>query len=114
MLTFKLPFKLRVWLKLKSWRFQLGVKLLKWGASLTFVDDDYRDLFKDAINRNTCVGSHVESGNHLTGYIQPMCEYDTQSVINVLRQELMVKPDLAFSRTVVTEREEYYKETWKY
>ncbi len=56
--------------------------------------DINRDLFKDAINRNTTIGSHVDSGGHIRGEINPMCEYDTQSVINVLRLELLINDDI--------------------
>lgn len=97
-----------------SLRFKLGIKLLKWGSLLVFKDQYYKDLLKDAVNRNTLIGSIVESGNHIAGYVQPMCEYDTQSVVNVLNQELLVKKDIAFVGMSPTDKVVYYKEKWKY
>lgn len=101
-------------LNLKSIKFKFGVKLMSWGSKLVFSSDENRDKFKDAINRNTLLGSFADSGGHLAGCIQPMCEYDTQSVINVLNQQLMFKTAVAFDDIVTTEKEEYYKENWKY
>jgi hypothetical protein len=99
---------------LSNLKFRLGITLLSWGSQLVFTNDDSKQLFKDAVNRNTLIGSHIETGNHLTGYVQPMCEYDTQSVINVLNQKLLINEDAAFVGMSITEKHEYYKETWKY
>jgi hypothetical protein len=93
-------------------RFNLGVKLMSIGARLCFNSDDSRDLFKDAINRNTTVGSHVDSGDHIRGSLGPMCEYDTQSVINVLTLKLLSEDDVAFSGVKTSEKVEYYKDKW--
>tara|TARA_R110000851_G_scaffold54908_1_gene129242 strand:- start:44 stop:337 length:294 start_codon:yes stop_codon:yes gene_type:complete len=93
-------------------RFKLGVKLMSLGARLCLSSDFNRDLFKDAINRNTTVGSHVDSGDHIRGTVSPMCEYDTQSVINVLCMELMINDDVAFGKIKTSKRIEYYKEEW--
>ena len=93
-------------------RFNLGVKLMSIGARLCFNSDGNRDLFKDAINRNTTVGSHVDSGDHIRGSLSPMCEYDTQSVINVLTLKLLTEDDVAFSSVKTSERVEYYKDKW--
>lgn len=97
-----------------SFRFKLGIKLLKWGSLLVFKDQYSKDLLKDAVNRNTLIGSIVESGNHIAGEVQPMCEYDTQSVVNVLNQELLVRKDIAFVDMSPTDKVAYYKEKWKY
>lgn len=82
------------------------------GAKLCLDSGESRDLFKDAINRNTTAGSHIDSGDHLRSSIDPMCEYDTKSVINVLSQELLTKDDVAFSGVKTSKRIEYFKEEW--
>ena len=99
---------------LKGYKFKIGVKLLKWGSLLVFKDKQSKDLLKDAVNRNTLIGSIVESGNHIAGEVQPLCEYDTQSIVNVLKQELLVKKDLAFVGMSPTDKMSCYKEKWKY
>lgn len=83
------------------------------GARLCLNSDEDKESFKNAINRNTTVGSFIDSGDHLRDEIKPMCDYDTQSVINVLSQELLIKKDVAFSDTVTTDKKEYYKEVWR-
>ena len=93
-------------------RFKFGVKLMGIGARLCLDSDINRDLFKDAINRNTAVGSYVDSGDHVKGMVSPMCEYDTQSVINVLSLELLFNDDVAFCGIKTSKKAGYYKEDW--
>lgn len=85
---------------------------MSWGAKLCLNSDEDKEKFKDAINRNTTCGSHIDSGDHLRGAISPMCEYDTQSVINTLKHELLINNDIAFSGEKTSKRIEYYKEEW--
>lgn len=83
------------------------------GAKLCLNSKEQKQAFKDAINRNTTIGSFADSGDYLRGYIQPMNDYDTQSVINVLKQELLIKKDLAFNGESTTRFEKYFSEKWK-
>ena len=91
----------------------LGVKLMSLGASLCLNSAEDKEKFKQSINRNTTIGSFADSGDHLRGEINPMCDYDTDSVINVLKQELLIKEQLAFNNTDTSVKETYYKELWK-
>lgn len=86
---------------------------MSWGAKLCLNSSEDKEKLKRQININTTIGSYADSGDHLRGFIQPMSEYDTQSVINVLKQELLVKEQLAFNDGEVTEKETYYKEVWR-
>lgn len=94
-------------------RYDLGVKLMSWGAKLCLNSFEDKEKFKQAINRNTTIGSYADSGDHLRGIINPMCDYDTDSVINVLKQELLIEKQLAFNGVNTSEKETYYKESWK-
>lgn len=94
-------------------RCALGVKLMSWGAKLCLNSFEDKEKFKQAINRNTTIGSYADSGDHLRGIINPMCDYDTDSVINVLKQELLIEKQLAFNGANTSEKETYYKEVWK-
>lgn len=94
-------------------RYALGVKLMSFGASLCLNSAEDKEKFKQAINRNTTIGSFADSGDHLRGEINPMCDYDTDSVINVLKQELLIKEQLAFNNTDTSVKEAYYREVWK-
>ena len=85
---------------------------MSWGAKLCLNSAEDKERFKDAINRNTTCGSHIESGDHLRSAINPMCEYDTQSVINTLKHELLINHDVAFSGEKTSKKIEYYKEEW--
>ena len=93
--------------------FNLGVKLMGLGAKLCLNSDEDKERFKQSINRNTTIGSLADSGDHLRGSIQPMNDYDTQSVINVLKQELLIKDQLTFNGADTSKKETYYKEVWK-
>lgn len=68
---------------------KLGIELMAIGADLYFTTDN--DLghnnhkLKDAINRDTLLGSFADSCGYIHSNMEPMCQYDTQSVINVLR-----------------------------
>lgn len=84
---------------------------MSWGAKLCLNSAEDKEKFKQAINRNTTIGSFVDSGDHLRGVISPMCDYDTQSVINVIGQGLL-NLDLNV-KSHVSERVEYYKDEWK-
>lgn len=94
-------------------RYSLGVKLMSWGAKLCLNSDEDKEKLKRQININTTIGSYADSGDYLRGFIQPMSDYDTQSVINVLKQELLIKKQLAFNGAKVTEKETYYKDVWR-
>jgi hypothetical protein len=93
--------------------FNLGVKLMSLGAKLCLNSAEDKERFKQAINRNTTIGSLADSGDHLRGSIQPMNDYDTQSVINVLKQELLIKDQLVFNGVDTSKKETYYKEVWR-
>ena len=93
-------------------RFRIGVKLMGIGARLCLDSDVNRDLFKDAINRNTTASSYADSGDHIKGVVNPMCEYDTESVINVLSLELLVNDDFAFRGIKTSKKVKHYKEDW--
>lgn len=88
-------------------RRKLGWLLMRVGAKLAFVNDMDSQLFKGAINVNTWVGAQSESGGHLLGSIQPMCDYDTQSVINVLKL-----PKSNEAQPAASEKDTYYSESW--
>lgn len=94
-------------------RFSLGVKLMSFGAKLCLNSETDKQALKDAININTVIGAYADSGGHLLSSLTPITEYDTQSVINVLKQELLIKKDLAFNSYSPTTKEAYYKENWK-
>lgn len=94
-------------------RYNLGVKLMGLGAKMCLNSTEDKERFKQAINRNTTIGSLADSGDHLRGEISPMCDYDTDSVINVLKQELLIESQLAFNGVDTSVKETYYKEVWK-
>ena len=94
-------------------KYRLGVKLMSWGAKLCLNSAEDKEKFKQAINRNTTIGSFADSGDHLRGQINPMCDYDTDSVVNVLKQELLIEKQLAFNGYKTSVKETYYKESWK-
>lgn len=85
---------------------------MSWGAKMCLNSEKGKELFKDAINRNTACGSHFDSGDYLRGEINPMCDYDTQSVVNVLKNELLINPDAAFSGIKTSEKKTYYRDSW--
>lgn len=84
---------------------------MKQGAKLFFVDDAAKELFKHLVNVETIIGSYADSGGYIHGMMTPLCEYDTQSVVNVLRNGLPAQ-DKPFTATP-TVRKEYYQETWR-
>lgn len=90
---------------------KLGVRLMSWGAQLCLNSDEDKNNFKMAINGNTTIGSYADSGDHLRDHINPMCDYDTQSVVNVLKQELLLSGNNQVKHSSV--KLEYYKENWK-
>lgn len=94
-------------------KYNLGVKLMSWGAKLCLNSAEDKEKLKQAINRNTTIGSLADSGDYLRVFINPMCEYDTDSVVNVLKQELLIEKQLAFNGVDTSEKETYYKESWK-
>ena len=87
-----------------------GAALIKLGAKLYFDGCNSKlENLKDAINTETTIGSYADSGDHIRSFVQPMCEYDTQSVICVLKFG-------SFAESVnvkYSERVRYYKDTWK-
>lgn len=91
--------------KIKS---RLGAALIKLGAKLYFDSEKKRDLFKHDINTQTTIGSFADSGDHLRGSIEPMNDYDTQSVILSLKYGTFTNDiDAKFSK-----KETYYKDVW--
>lgn len=83
-----------------------------WGANICLNTEDEKRRFKAKINNNTATGSICETGDHLRYHVKPMCDYDTQSVINVLKQELLVSGDIWEDNHETSKRVEYYKEEW--
>ncbi|MBA57023.1 MAG: hypothetical protein CMK89_21450 [Pseudomonadales bacterium] len=82
--------------------------LIKLGAKLYFDSENKRDLFKHDINKQTTIGSYADSGDHLRGSIEPMNDYDTQSVILSLKYGTFNNDgDVKFSK-----KETYYKDVW--
>jgi hypothetical protein len=59
------------------------------------------------VNADTWVGAMSESGGHLLGDVQPMNEYDTQSVINVLKHG-----NLGARVDSLSKKIQCYKEEW--
>jgi hypothetical protein len=96
-----------------SLKYKLGVKLMSLGAKMCLNSDEDKEKFKDAININTTIGSYADSGDHLRGAISPMNDYDTQSVVNVLKQNLLIEKQLAFNGCKVTDKSSYYSEKWR-
>ena len=94
-------------LKRKSDR-QKGIELMAKGAKLFFASESERDELKEAINHETYLGSMSESGGHIHGGMNPMNEFDTQSVINVLRHSMLAKE----KPKPVSEQFTYFKEKW--
>lgn len=87
---------------------RLGAALIKLGANLYFDRDIKRDLFKADINTQTTIGSFADSGDYLRGSIEPMNDYDTQSVILSLKQGTFTNEiDAKFSK-----KETYYRDVW--
>ena len=72
--------------------------------------DSDRDKLKRKINYETIIGSCSESGGHIHGGMAPMNDYDTQSVINTLRNFDSFDLDTSEADT---EKENYYTEKWK-
>jgi len=95
-----------MWTQLIPYKYKLGKWLLRKGATLYFVTEEDREELKNRINSDTWFGSFIETGNHLVYHMQPMNDYDTQSVINVLKH---IEPN--YNR-ITSEREEYYKDVW--
>lgn len=88
-------------------RHRLGWWLIRAGAKLALRNDAERDQFKDRINAETWQGAQIETGGHILSEINPMCEYDTQSVIIVLRRGLDVG-----ALDPMTKKLAYYREKW--
>lgn len=87
-----------------------------WGAKLCLNTEEEKHRFKIKINNNTKTGSVCESGDHLRGHIQPMCDYDTQSVINVLKNEILINNDADVwgEGHESSKRIQYYHEEWNW
>lgn len=92
-------------------RYTIGVKLMSWGAKMCLNSGEDKEKLKMTVNGNTLLGSHTDSGGHLHSHIQPMCDYDTQSVVNVLKQQLLLSDDNQVKDS--SQRKEYYRDEWK-
>lgn len=92
---------------LASLKSRFGAALIELGANLYFKDDEQTQKLKRAINENTTIGSYAESGDHIRGHVKPMCDYDTQSVVNVLRQGKFCE-----NASETSKREAWYSESW--
>lgn len=86
-----------------------GLQLMREGASLFFIDDESKEVFKRKINADTWVGSMAGSGGHIHSSMEPMSDFDTQSVINVL---IHWEGNLIDGNSPLTEFKTYYKEKW--
>lgn len=87
---------------------RLGAALIKLGANLYFDSNFKRDLLKHDINTQTTIGSFADSGDHIRGSVEPMNDYDTQSVIISLKYGTFINGiDSKFSK-----RESYYRDVW--
>lgn len=71
-------------------------------------DSDIEKL-KQKINYQTWIGSMAGSGGHIHGGMKPMTEFDTISVINVLRSFSSFADD---TETMKTEKTSYHSEEW--
>lgn len=71
-------------------------------------DSDIQRL-KQKINHSTHIGSLADSGGYLQSEIAPMCDYDTTSVICVLRDFASFDKD---TDMIETKKEQYYSERW--
>lgn len=85
---------------------------MSWGANLCLNSEAEKERFKTKINNNTTTGSICGSGDALRHHVKPMCDYDTDSVINVLKQELLVSGDIWKDDHKTSKKVEYYKEEW--
>ena len=92
---------------MQNLRHLIGVKLLKLGSRLLFDSESQKEKFKHSINHDSYIGAMAGSGGHILGEVKPMCEFDTDSVINVLKHEMMLGAEIN-----VTKQEFYYKENW--
>lgn len=86
-----------------------GHILLKAGANLAFKSNNDMENLKRAINNNTYIGAHAESGGHILRDVYPMCDYDCMSVINVLKHSHL---DNNYKPT--SEKVNFAKEKWLY
>ena len=100
-------------MNIETIKIAIGVKLMGLGARMCLNSPENKEKFKHSINRNTTLGSIADSGDHLRGEINPMCDYDTQSVINVLKFELLTENQAGFNGVDTSVKETYYKELWK-
>lgn len=89
-------------------KYRLGVLLLSIGARLALSNENKKEKLKDAINLNTFLGGHAESGGHILHDIRPMCDYDTQSVVNVLINKSLLSEE----NDKVSVKKYYYSEHW--
>ena len=85
----------------------IGVWMIKAGSKLVFSSDNARDNLKNAINYDSYIGGMAGTGGHIFADVKPMCEFDTQSVINVLKSG-----DFDSNRDSVSKPETYAKELW--
>lgn len=87
---------------------RFGAALIQLGAKLYFDSENKREIFKNDINTQTTIGSYADSGDHIRGSIQPMNDYDTQSVIISLKYGTF-KNDID---TKLSIKETYHKDVW--
>jgi len=88
-------------------RRKLGLWLLSQGARLAFVTDADKEELKDAINHDSIVWDAAGAGGHIRSELKPMNEYDTQSVVNVLKHGGSV-----MNSHPPTKKVSYYSEEW--
>ena len=86
-----------------------GVELMKQGAKLFFTGVAEKELFKHLVNGETVIGSYADSGGYIHSEMQPLCEYDTISVINVLRHGLLSAENTIIPQSTPVN---YYTEKW--
>lgn len=85
----------------------LGITLMRWGAKLFFTEDASVRRFKTCVNAETYVNGYAETGGHILADVKPMCDYNTQSIINVLTHGYLEIPPKSYSK-----KEFYYRENW--
>ena len=87
---------------------EFGQWLIKLGANLIFKSNENRDLLKNNINHETWLYAMAGSGGHILGEIKPMNEFDTDSVISVLKSGDILNTKI----TTRSKKDTYYLEKW--
>ena len=72
-----------------------------------YKSDKDREALKVAINNDTYLGAHIDTGGHLLAELKPITEYEIISILNALKGVKNMNDGV-----VSSEKETYYKEKW--